>query len=137
MANYYASCRTNYFKVNDADEFKRAMDAIPGLDVCDEGDNKFCLLGDDPDGAGWPSFIYDEDEGDDIEVDLYGEVSKHLADGEVAIFMEVGAEKLRYVVGYAFAINNKGEYRSISLENIYTLAKDLTDRPEDITSAEY
>ena len=108
MANYYASCRTNYFKVNSAEAFIVAMNRIPGLEVCDEGDNKFCLLGDDPDGAGWPSWIWSPEEEDDIEIDLMDEVSQHLADGEVAIFMEVGAEKLRYVVGSAIAINNKG-----------------------------
>ena len=137
MANYYANCRTNYFHVKDAKAFKNAMDALPGLDVCAEGDNKFCLLGDDPDGAGWPCWGYDEENDQDIEIDLPMIVSEHLVDGEVAIFMESGAEKLRYIVGYAVAVNSHGDMMTVALNDIYQKAEMLTDRPEDITVAEY
>lgn len=137
MANYYAACRTNYFKVKDNDAFEKAMANIPGIDVCDGGDKGFCLLGDDPDGAGWPAWLYDEENGDDIELDIGQVVAEHLPDGEVAIFMESGAEKLRYVVGYAFAVNNKGEVASVALNDIYELASELTDRPDDVTVCEY
>jgi len=136
MANYYASCRTNYFKVKDVNAFQADIESIPGIDVI-VGSESICILGDDPDGAGWPAWIHDEETGEDIEIDFFQEVAKHLADGEVAIFMEAGAEKLRYITGFALAINNKGEMETISLQNIYDLAKNLTDRPEDIESAEY
>jgi len=137
MANYYASCRTNYFKVKDAEAFKAEMDKIPGVEVCNESDNTFCLLGDDPDGAGWPTWIWSDLEEDHVEVDLMAEVADHLADGEVAIFMEAGAEKLRYICGLAVAVNNKHEYRRIALNDIYQLAEELTDRPDEISVAEY
>jgi len=136
MANYYASCRSNYFKVKDEDAFILAMSEIPGIEVSQEANDTFCLLGGDPDGAGWPSWVQDDD-GKDIEIDLPLEVSKYLADGEVAIFMESGAEKLRYVVGYAVAINSQGEQVSIGLNDIYDMARGLTDRPQDVTVAEY
>jgi len=122
MANYYASCRTNYFNVKDADAFKRAMNKIPGLDVQEDALG-FCILGDDPDGAGWPSWIWSDSEEDHVEVDLMAEVADHLDDGEVAIFMEAGAEKLRYIIGHAVAVNNKHEYRQINLNEIYKLAE--------------
>jgi hypothetical protein len=62
------------------------------------------------------------------------ELALHLADEEVAVLQEVGAENLRFVNGYAIAVNNKGERRDISLENIYDLAKELGS---NITKAEY
>ena len=48
--------------------------------------------------------------------------------------MEAGAEKLRYISGFAFAFNNKGEEITIRLSDIYERAKDLGT---NITAAEY
>jgi hypothetical protein len=137
MANYYGNARSNYFRVKDDEAFIDAMENIPSIELIHEENGTFVILGDDPDGAGWPSWAYDEENDTDIEIDLPAVVSEHLADGEVAIFMESGAEKLRYIVGYAEAINNKGERREVSLNSIYELAGELTDRPKDITTAEY
>lgn len=64
------------------------------------------------------------------------EVAKHLADGEVAIFIEVGSKKMCYLVGVATAINNKGETRCVNLDSIYELAKEL-DAHKGITRAEF
>jgi hypothetical protein len=135
MANYYASCRTNYFKVKDDEAFENAMSEIPGVEVTTDAAG-YGLLGDDPDGAGWPGWYMDDDD-NEIEVDIYQAVAEHLVDGEVAIFMESGAEKLRYIVGFAVAVNNKGEIKALGLNDIYKMAKELTDRPDDITVAEY
>ena len=135
MANFYGSCRTNYFTVKDNEAFEEAMSEISGIEVITEGD-KYGLLGDDPDGGTWPGWIWD-DEGNETEIDITEIVANHLIDGEVAIFMECGAEKLRYIVGCAVAVNNKGEVRAIGLQDIYKMAKELTDRPNDITVAEY
>ena len=41
--------------------------------------------------------------------DFTEELSEHLADGWVAIIVEVGYEKMRYLHGYTEAFNNKGE----------------------------
>jgi hypothetical protein len=62
-------------------------------------------------------------------------VARHLADDEVAIFMEAGAEKHRYVAGNAIAINSKGEIETVFLTDIYEKAKHLSSKP--ITIAEY
>jgi len=48
------------------------------------------------DGSGWPSTRGSHD-GDDVDVDLTAELATHLVDGAVAIIMETGAEKLRYL----------------------------------------
>jgi len=95
------------------------------------------ILVDSGDCGGFPSFSYDEKTGDDFEIDLVTLVGEHLAEGEVAIFMEAGAEKLRYVIGWAQAINWKGEIKTISLTDIYDIAKTMTDRPDSVTVAEY
>lgn len=44
---------------------------------------------------------------------------------DVAVFMQAGAEKLRYVSGWAVAINAKKERVEIDLHEIYNRAKDL------------
>jgi len=138
MANYYATCRTNYFKVKNKDAFLADMEDIPNIIVdSDDGEN-FYILGDDPDGGGWPFITFDDDTGKDIEIDIVGSVAKHLADDAVAIFMEVGNEKARYVIGCAIAVNNKGEQEIINLSDIYDIAKrKLTSNPEGVTVAEY
>jgi len=136
MANYYGSARSNYFKVKDEAAFKEAMDELPDIEVHGSPEKGFCVLVANGDSGGWPSYVFDEDY-NDIEIDVPSIVSEHLLDDEVAIFMESGAEKLRYIVGYAEAINNKGERESISLNGIYELAAGLTDKPENITQAEY
>src|SRR5213075_3124435 len=71
-----------------------------------------------PDGDGWPgSRVNDQDEVEGI--DLAAELAAHLEDGWVAVLMEAGAEKCRYVAGWALAVNSKGETRHVSLEDIY------------------
>lgn len=133
MANYYAAARTNYFWVKDDEAFEDAMQEIPSIEVIKEEDGSYCILGDDPDGGGWPTFSYDEDD-NETEIDLVEIVSQHLKDEHVAVFMESGSEKLRYVTGYAEAINNKGDRETISLVDIYGMARKLGS---EVTTAEY
>ena len=59
----------------------------------------------------------------DHEIDFYAELAKHLQNGWVAIVMEVGAEKLRYVTGYAVAVNHNGKCCDVSIDRIYQLAR--------------
>jgi hypothetical protein len=72
-----------------------------------------------------------------VAVDFVGELAGHLADHEVMIIVGNGYEKMRYLTGFAVAINNKGERRQVTVEDIYELAKQLTKRPKRITRAEY
>jgi hypothetical protein len=62
---------------------------------------------------------------EDYEIDIVAELTNHLADGEVAVLISVGNEKLRYIDGRAIAVNNKGEERRIDLGDIYELAAEL------------
>lgn len=46
--------------------------------------------------GGLPSNRYDEETDGYVDIDLAKELAEHLAEGQVAILMECGAEKLRY-----------------------------------------
>ncbi len=140
MANYYASARTNYFNVKDGEAFTKTFNAIPEVEVIrehsSEDTGKYGLLCTGE--AGFPSWIYNEDDGDETEIDIMKMVSEHLIDAdEIAVFLEAGAEKLRYIIGSAFAINGEGDGRFVDLNLIYDMAKEITDRPDDISRAEY
>ena len=135
MANYYASSRTNYFNVKDRKAFDEALENIPDIDII-TSDDKVGILCIGESGS-FPSFLFDEETGDEEEIDISDIVAGHLIEGDIAIFMEVGAEKMRYLIGAAWAVNHKNEHVMINLSDIYNKAKSLTDRPDDITRAEY
>lgn len=125
MANYYAAARSNYFTVDDPEALRAALS---GLDIelladDDNDPNRVVLLCTNE--GGWPSWRYDEENDEDIEVDLPALVAPHLAEGQVAVLIESGAEKLRYVAGAAIAVNKRGDRVCVSLEDIYDQAKDL------------
>ena len=132
MANYYSSARTNYFRVKDVDAFNTWIKEFEngyGVEVVSKEDT-FAILFDGESGV--PNSR--EVDGDYDHLDFIDELSQHLADDEVAILHESGAEKLRYINGFAIAINNKAERRTISLDDIYTLAKELG---KNVTLAQY
>jgi len=118
MANYYCSCRTNYFEVKDLKAFKEWCGQYPVQFITGDG-NLVGLIGDDPNGGSWPTYNDDTDE----DIAFAAELSEHLADNSVAILMEAGSEKSRYVIGYAVAINAAGERLVISIDDIYALVK--------------
>src|SRR5436190_7395776 len=124
MANYYATARSNYFKVKDMEAFNnwcRSLEIEPiDGDPADKA-GLVAMVSATPDGDGWPSFRVNGND-EPVEVDLAAELSTHLQDGWVAVLMEAGSEKRRYVVGWALAVNSKGETRQVSLQDIYDLA---------------
>ena len=128
MANYYASARTNYFAVTDLEAFKADLESktssVQVVSKEEDGLTLVALLGNDDDGAGFP-FEYENEDGDYVELDWAEIFKAHLEDGWVAIIMESGAEKLRYIAGYAVAYNSKGETVSINLDDIYEKAKSI------------
>ena len=136
MANYYGQSRTNYFLVKDAEAFKTEMANYP-VNVIEQKigvETGYGILDEDSDGGGlaWSVFNEDTDDYDDLVwEDIIG---KHLKDGEVCVLMETGAEKYRYLSGWAIAFNNKGETRRVDITDIYNLAKELGT---GVTQAEY
>lgn len=137
MANYYASARTNYFAVTDLEAFKAELESktssVEVVSKEEDGLTLVALLGSDDDGAGFP-FEYEDEDGEYVELDWAEIFKAHLEDGWVAIIMESGAEKLRYIAGYAVAYNSKGETVAINLDQIYEKAKSLGS---NITEATY
>ena len=138
MANYYATARSNYFAVKDEQAFRDWADGL-GLTILEQqeinsdGIPRFGISPGDDDG-GWPTSIADPETGDYEDIEVSGQLAAHLADNEVAILMEAGSEKLRYVTGTAVAVNNKGKIRYVDLNTIYKRAMALG---ANITRAEY
>lgn len=144
--NYYGKARTNYFLVKNADAFQAWAKTLPGVTLVTQNDEKdeaitpntrFALLSDECDG--WPSYRVADDDTSKIdeEVDIIDDIIPFLAENEVAIFMETGHEGMRYLVGTATAVNDKGEVRQISLSNIYEMAKTLVPAGTEVTEATY
>jgi len=142
MANYYATARSNYFAVKDEQAF-RAWATLRGLtilepdfqDITADGISRFGIApGDDDDSGSWPTVHFNDETGEDDDIDIAQQLAEHLADDEVAVLIEVGNEKLRYMIGTAEAVNNKGESVFVDLETIYESALTLG---KNITRAEY
>lgn len=137
MANYYGTARSNYFKVKDLSEFTKALKDIEVEIVSPESDDgTVALLSRDADGAGWPTSAYNEARDEYEDIDLPALIAPHLEDGWVCVLMEVGNEKMRYLVGYADAFNNKGEAVHVSLNEIFDRAK-AAGLGEHITDASW
>ena len=122
MANYIATARSNYFLVKSLTQF---MQSLPdGITVhVREIDARVAVFADTDDGS-WPA-CFDDDDGEPAGVDIVQYVADHLVDDEVAVFFEIGAEKMRYLVGIAECVNNKNERRYLSLPDIYKVATEL------------
>lgn len=136
--NFYETARSNYFAVKDSAAFQYELERVPGI-MAKEQDGLWCLLMDE----GVPAWIESED-GDpfseDGSFDLQEFLAGHLVDGHVAVVMASGYEGMRYVSGYAFAVNSIGEARWVSLSDIYALAEELRSDTNDapgVTQASY
>ena len=121
MANYCCTVRTNYFHVKDEDKFKDLMSRVYGCE--DE-----IQLWERKDQNGKTTFGFgayggiaglrsadDEDEDDNAYDEFLDGLRECVADNDAIIIMEVGNEKMRYVVGAAEIITSKKcEYIEIS-----------------------
>ncbi len=134
MANYYESARSNYFFVKDIEAFEAELEGT-GLTVIKKDiDNNLTQVALLATEDGWPEYKYDPDTYDSEELNWEGIFIRHLIDNQVAVIMGAGAEKLRYISGWAMAYNNKGESVGINIADIYNLAKELGS---EITTATY
>lgn len=136
MSSWYGTARSNYFKVKDAEAFREWAKRLPDLGVWDKGDGVFGVYGDDCDSGGWPSYIENDEGENDEDFDLLAALAEHLLPGEVAVLMEAGAEKMRYVTGYAQAVDHTGKVVQVGLSDIYDKAKSAFG-VTDITPAEF
>lgn len=124
MANYYGTARTNYFAVKDPEKFMQEMSELPCEVIqkkMPDGETLYGVMDNNADGGGMDWTSWDEFD-EPTEIDWLEIFSRHLVDGHVAVLMEAGAEKHRYVIGYAHAVNSKNERVSIDLDDIYDRA---------------
>lgn len=157
MANYAANARTNAFFIDSIDGLTTSL-AQYGLTISEEPHTADLLINAGvvrEDGAqsvklfaygGWPTM--DEDSvAERLELDededapskpLHMVVAEHLADdSQVAIFIEVGMEKMRYLGGVAVAVNKTGDTRRVDLDDILDLARELVPENTLINHASY
>jgi hypothetical protein len=133
MANYYATTRSNYFRVKDATAFeawcrRRQLEfwtqEVKGMGTC------HAISGNE---TGWPYYDAEKDD----EINLPAEIASHLNPNDAAILFEIGNEKLRYIVGRATAIHPDGTIVCINLDDIYEEAEEVFGPDVTITGAEY
>jgi hypothetical protein len=127
MANYYGQTRSNYFAVKDAEAFTAELENYPVKVITQERDGVtlYGFLDNDDDGSGEIWSIYNDETDEFDEIDWADVFKRHLQDDWVAVIITNGYEKYRYFTGDATAYNNKGESRTINIDHIYDLAKDL------------
>jgi hypothetical protein len=118
--NWYGTCRSNYFHVQDSIAFEKWFSEFDGalLDADKEGRRAFVLH------DGIPTFrsARNDDEDDDYDVDFMTELREHVVEGEAAIVIVAGAEGHRYITGEAYAVSPDHEDQLyVSLNDIYDL----------------
>ena len=121
MATYDGVARTNYFAVVNQALFADFCDRWGVEAIADDDDPAlvgFLCTGNED---GFPAGYRDED-GDLVEADIAAALAPLLVEGHVAIGMESGHEAFRYVAGVAWAVNSRGEMRSVTLDDIYDQA---------------
>jgi hypothetical protein len=155
VSNYVAQARTNYFAVKDIEALKTALRSYgiePHPWSAAQTGAEF-IFDNEKDGSvalfsygNWPSLeedavadrlgAEDDEEVPQDHVDLAALVAAHLVDGQVAIFMDIGFEKMRYLGGTAVAVNAADERRVVDLQDIYGLAQELTDPGTVVTKVQ-
>ncbi len=153
MANWIGASRTNYVRLADGvtqESLEAEFERI-GLDIevsPGQGKNvdKVCFLPSDFSGDGsFQSYLFpdpSEDASDDEEFTWADHVMPHVAVGEVLVMVCAGAEKLRYVTGYAeaFVRLESGEVKQteVSITDIYGKASEVFSVDKGcITETEY
>lgn len=150
MANWQGAARSNYVTIIDMGGLTKTLALFSGITVsAGEGGNegKHCLLATDTEYGDWPSSAYspqaDDPDGDEVEIDFNAaeHIMPFVAEGEVLVIMEAGAENLRYITGCASAFVRRVagvEEVSIDLRDIYSIAADkLGVKQSDISHANY
>ena len=123
--DYYGTGRTNYFKVKDVEAFKKWTTSFGGQLITKTTSKSVEhpeLVGIILDGV--PDMKHNPaEEGDElVEFDFYEELKSHLQKGQVAVYMESGAEGHRYVTGMAVAMSPGKEDVTLNINEIYKLA---------------
>ena len=113
MANYSATARTNYFRIKERAAFDAWVDTVcyQELSIIEkDGDPlRVGLNATSGDCSGF-SINYEDEDGE--EQNLLEGLAQHLAEGEVAILVESGAEKCRNAASNegCICVTERGRY---------------------------
>lgn len=110
MANYVSRMRTSYFDVNDASQFKEAIEPFVKANHLEiiENEGKFGLMGEEFTSLPSPHILLDENgdqvDQDDEMVNVLELLQTFLPEDEVVIATLIGYEKMRYLVAASFIV---------------------------------
>lgn len=135
MSDCFEQSRSNYVRVKDKVAFQAFLGRFDGIvEMIENKKGRVGFVA--PEGLPQTNMPEGDDNGDE-DFDFIDEVAGHLADSEVMIVMGSGSDGVKYIVGYAIAINNRKERREVDLDDIYGLAEQLMKKPKCITRMEY
>jgi hypothetical protein len=136
MANYMGMARSNYFRVNNLEKFDEFCTKfnLKSMQSQENGEHYVGFISESDGGLNFEAY---DDSGEILPGNITEDLAKLLYEDDVAIFMEIGNEKMRYLSGFAYAVNAKGEEKKIDLGDIYLLAHELTKYPKNISPCEY
>lgn len=129
MGKYYGACRSNYFRVKSVEALRTCLSNAP-YEVVESADapGSVCLLARGFDGGGGylrlKHIVWDDEPGA-VEREIYipALVAEHLVEGEVAVFMQTGAEQpMTYLIGYSVAVHSDGSLVRVDLNEVYERA---------------
>ena len=137
MANWYGRSRTNMVHIEDMEALKNSLE-IFDISIYEREDGTVSFTDGDSTNGSFPSLLM-TDEGEEIEFTWEKHVMPFVKENEMLIVMSSGAERRRYVTGYADAYVRRGtEVTStgLDLNDIYAVAAvELGVHPQ--TRAEY
>ena len=134
MANWYGSCRSNYFKVLNLDAFTTFLEQFEAQLITSAkhpGLVGFYSTTED----GFAPYFFPDDA--DEPINLLDHLHEHLTPDTVAVVQEIGAEKMRYLTGWALAIDHTGVIARVDIEDIYQKATEARMGDCEITEAVY
>lgn len=132
MANYYATIRTNYFRVTDEEKYEWLFSGLCG--ECEVLDFTF-----EKDGVIWHGFgsyssigwINPDTEDADYDFDEFCTLlSEIMPEDEAFIYTEVGNEKLRYISGFSVIVTKKDIQVIDLISRSIDKAREMLGNPE-------
>ncbi len=124
MSNWIGTARTNYVKFASYEGYEaaKALVEASGNEVHPHPEFELvAMISGEGDTGGFYFTHYNDDTDEDVEW-WWPDITKHLADGQVLVAIEAGAEKLRYISGHAIAVHKDGRHVELSLNDIYERA---------------
>lgn len=131
MASYVCAIRTNYFRVTEEEKFRNLIDEFLSgscevFTRTDVNSNKLVGFGSD-ENINWP----EDDTG------FVSGLQECLAEDDSIIVLEVGHEKLRYLIGAATIIT-RSSIETIDLTSLaISKAAEMLGNPDYTTCCEY